>query len=41
MTSQNYQAQQSNKYKRIYSKTNIVYDVLVNEVVFFLNFSRY
>ena len=41
MTSHSYQAQQSNKYKRIYLKTNIVEDVLVNEVVFFLNFSHY
>ena len=41
MTSHSYQVQQSNKYKRIYSKTNIVEDVLVNEVVFFLNFSHY
>ena len=28
MTSQGYQVQQSNKYKRIYSKTNIVEDFL-------------
>ena len=41
MASHSYQAQQSNKYKRIYLKTNIVEDVLVNEVVFFLNFSHY
>ena len=41
MTSHSYQAQQSKKYKRIYSKTNIVEDVLVNEVVFFLNVSHY
>ena len=41
MTSHSYQAQQSNKYKHIYSKTNIVEDVLVNEVIFFLNFSHY
>ena len=36
MTSHSYQAQQSNTYKPIYLKTNIVEDVLVNEVVFFL-----
>ena len=41
MTSHSYQAQQRKNYKRIYSKTNIVEDVLVNEVVFFLNFSHY
>ena len=41
MTSHSYQVQQSNKYKRVYSKTNIVEDVLMNEVVFFLNFSHY
>ena len=41
MTSHSYQAQQSNKYKRIYSKLNIVEHVLVNEVVFFLNLSHY
>ena len=38
-TSHSYQAQQSNKCKRIYSKANSVEDVLVNEVVIFLNFS--
>ena len=41
MTSHSYQVQQSNKYKRVYPKTNIVEDVLMNEVVFFLNFSHY
>ena len=41
MTSHSYQAQQSKKYKRIYSKTNIAEDVLVNEIVFFLNVSHY
>ena len=41
MTSHSYQVQQSNKYKRVYSRTNIVEDVLMNEVVFFLNFSHY
>ena len=41
MTSHSYQAQQSNKCKRISLKTNIVEDFLVNELVFCLNFPHY
>ena len=39
MTSHSYETHQSNKYKCSYSKANTVEDVLVNEVVFFSNFS--